>query len=114
VQDSQTKLKRQSGDLACLSRTVVLLATLKCGLSDAERALLESYLCPEGGEEGASGITEQGLEETMDASLTYLLKTALAKNTKESATLSNTTLEVRLLCSALRCGVLWCDVLCCR
>ena len=101
MQDSQTKLKRQSGDLACLSRTVVLLATLKCGLSDAERALLESYLCPEGGEGGASGITEQGLEETMDATLTYLLKTALAKNTKESATLSNTTLEVRLRCAVL-------------
>jgi PTHB1 C-terminus len=105
VQDSQTKLKRQSGDLACLSRTVVLLATLKCGLSDAERVLLESYLCPEGGEGGASGITEQGMEETMDASLTYLLKTALAKNTKESATLSNTTLEVRLRCAVVCCVV---------
>ena len=94
MQDCQTRLKRQSGDLACLSRTIALLATLKCGLNDAERALLESYLCPEGAEGGASGITEQGLEETMDASLTYLLKTALAKNMKESATLSNTALEV--------------------
>jgi Bardet-Biedl syndrome 9 protein len=37
---------------------------------------------------------DQGWEETMDASLTYLLKTSLAKNAKESATLPNSALDM--------------------
>ena len=98
MQDSQTRLKKLSGDLACLSRIVAFIATLKCSLSEAERGLLESYLCPDlqgGGGTGGGGITDQGWEETMDASLTFLLKTALAKNAKDSATLPNSALEVR-------------------
>ena len=97
MQESQTRLKKLSGDLGCLSRIVALLATLKCGLSEAERGLLESYFCPDlqgGGGSGGGGVTDQGWEETMDASLTFLLKTALAKNVKESATLPNSALDV--------------------
>jgi PTHB1 C-terminus len=97
VQGSQTRLKKLSGDLSCLSRIMALVATLKCGLSDPERFLLESYLCPDlQGGGGAGGGSDQGCEEAMDASLTYLLKTSLAKNAKENAIIHSSALEVRL------------------
>lgn len=95
VQGSQTRLKKLSGDLSCLSRIMALVATLKCGLSDPERVLLESYLCPDPqGGGGAGGGSDQGCEEAMDASLTYLLKTSLAKNAKENAIIHSSALEV--------------------
>lgn len=36
----------------------------------------------------------QGWEETVNASVMFLLKTALAKNVKESASLQGTSMEV--------------------
>lgn len=110
VQGSQMRLKKLSGDLSCLSRIMALVATLKCGLSDPERALLESYLCPDlQGGGGAGGGSDQGCEEAMDASLTYLLKTSLAKNAKENAIIHSSALEVwrdipkHSCCAALCC-----------
>lgn len=95
MQGSQTRLKKLTGDLSCLSRIMALVATLKCGLSDPERVLLESYLCPDlQGGGGAGGGSDQGCEEAMDASLTYLLKTSLAKNAKENAIIHSSALEV--------------------
>jgi hypothetical protein len=41
------KLRKQSADLECLSKLVVLLVTIKFNLSDLERKQLESHLCPE-------------------------------------------------------------------
>lgn len=77
VQGLQEKLKRYSVSLDVLIRGMALLAALKFRLTPEERSLLESHLCPnivEG--------TEQGWEETIDASLTFLLKTNLAKVVK--------------------------------
>ena len=50
------------------------MCALKFGLSPDERSLLESHLCP-----NLTEGSEQGWEETVEASLTYLLKTSLAK-----------------------------------
>lgn len=92
VQESQRRVGRLMGDLTCASRLITLLATMRCGLSQQERLLLDSFLCPQL-EEGLGG-EQGGWEELVDASLTYLLKTSLAKNVKETASLPGGALEV--------------------
>ena len=94
MEASQKLLQKLTGDLSCLSRIIVVLATIKCDLNDMDKNLLESCLCPNSGGAGTGGILDQGFQETADASLTFLLKTSLAKNAKASATLSNSVLDV--------------------
>lgn len=66
------------------------MCALKYNLSAADRSLLHSYLCPDIQE----GL-EQGWEETVDASITYALKTSLSKNSKETtSSLAGTIIEV--------------------
>ena len=93
VQESQRRVGRLMGDLTNASRLITLLATMRCGLSPQERLILDSFLCPQL-EEGLGG-EQSGWEELVDASLTYLLKTSLAKNVKETASLPGGALEVR-------------------
>jgi len=78
----------QSVSLECLCRLLALLTAAHFDMDGTEEKLLESYLCPEF-RDGA----EQGWEETVDASLTYLLKTSMAKNAKDTASLS-TSIEM--------------------
>lgn len=52
-------------------------------------SLLEAYLCP-----NLNDGLDQGWEETVEASMTYLLKTCLAKTIKENVSLNNTTIEI--------------------
>lgn len=82
-------LRRQSIILSCYSKLIVLLCGMKYQLPIADIKLLESYFCPE----LQDGLT-QGWEEIIEASTTYLLKTCLAKNVKESTALNNTVLEI--------------------
>ena len=93
VQESQRRVGRLMGDLSCASKLITLLATMRCGLSPQERLVLDSFLCPQL-EEGLGG-EQGGWEELVDASLTYLLKTSLAKNVKDTASLPAGALEVR-------------------
>ena len=86
--------------LQARGRLLALLVSLKFRhLTPADRAVLENHLCPLAQE----GMCEDshGWEETVDASLTYLLKTALAKNAKDAATLPD-SLEVPQSCERLR------------
>jgi Bardet-Biedl syndrome 9 protein len=71
-------------ELTSASKLMSLLSYLKFGMNPMEFELLESYLCPE----LAEGV-EQGWEEVVDASLTYLLRTSLAKNAKDSVLISH-------------------------
>eukprot|EP01038_Epipyxis_sp_PR26KG_P016237 gene16237-22098_t len=89
VEEHQQRLKTQAEEIECFSKFIVLLASLKFNMSKLDRNLLQSYLCPE-----IKDGTEQGWEETVDASMTYLLKTSLAKNVKESASLTGTPMEI--------------------
>eukprot|EP01032_Pedospumella_encystans_P011289 gene11289-13134_t len=89
VQEQQNLLRKCYTELEGFSKFLTAMAALKYGMTYGDRALLKSYLCPDL-KEGS----EQGWEETVNASITYLLKTSLAKNTKESASLSGTTLEL--------------------
>lgn len=89
IEVNQNLLRRMMVELEGFSRVLALMTALKYGLTYAERDLLGSYLCPQ--------ITEgsdQGWEETVNAAVTYLLKTSLARNVKESASLSGTSLEM--------------------
>jgi len=88
VQEQQKQLRMQSVSLECLCRLLALLTAAHFDMDGTEEKLLESYLCPEF-RDGA----EQGWEETVDASLTYLLKTSMAKNAKDTASLS-TSIEM--------------------
>ena len=89
VQEMQLKVKVAAAGIEIMSRLLCLLAALRFGLSRSERKLFETYMCPNFQE----GI-EQGWEEAVDASMTFLLKTQLAKNIKETATLSPTIIEI--------------------
>lgn len=82
------RIRQLAMELESGSKLVALLAYLKFKLSPMEHQLLESYLCPD-----LSESTEQGWEEVVEASLTYLLKTALAKTAKDSALMTN-SLEI--------------------
>lgn len=90
VQELQTRLCGAANDLACVSRLVLTVLALKFGLTSAELRSLESYFCVD-----CIDSMEQGWEEVVDLSLTYLLKTALAKTAKETVSLTSTSLEVR-------------------
>lgn len=80
VEEHQHSLRMLFTELECLSRLLALLATLRYDLNPMEHQALESYLCP-----NMSEGEELGWEEVVEASVTYLLKTTLAKNTKEYA-----------------------------
>ena len=86
----QQQLSRRCLDLSALSRLLVQVTGLRLDLPAASRSLLESYLCvsyreTSGGSDEHSGT---GWEETVDAAMTYLLKTVLAKQPKDSGQLS--------------------------
>ena len=65
--------------LAAGTRLLLLLMRLKFALSDAEALALEAYLTPE-----VLDSMEMGWEETTDAALVHLLKTALARGAREA------------------------------
>ena len=63
----------------------LLIEFIRYGLDTDGRNTLQSVLCP-----GRSAPSmEQGWQETVDASLIYLLKTKLAKNRKDTTTALN-------------------------
>lgn len=84
VETSKAYLRKLSAEMESTSRLMALLAHLKFDTSPLEHAQLEAYLCPDLQHDG----TEQGWEEVVDASLTYILRTSLAKNSKETAMVS--------------------------
>jgi hypothetical protein len=93
---------------------MVLHASIKFGLSTADRALLTSYLCPtipgghnadsssgdnsnnNDGGSSSSAAAAHGWEEVVDAAVTHLLRTSLSKHSKESASLAVGAIEVRV------------------
>lgn len=84
VESHQRRRSALGYELTSASKLMALLSYLKFGMNPMEFELLESYLCPE-----LSEGVEQGWEEIVDASLTYLLRTSLAKNVKDSVLISH-------------------------
>eukprot|EP00898_Chlorokybus_atmophyticus_P007860 jgi/Chlat1/8075/Chrsp75S07540 len=78
LESCQRDTQQAAVRLAGGTRVMLLLLRLKCKLSDAECAVLESYLPPVLDESA-----EQGWEETTEAALQYLSRTVFAKHAKE-------------------------------
>lgn len=74
----QQQLKEASMKLSCATSLILLLAKLNLEMPDKEFELLKNYLSP-----NVVDSDEMGWEEITDASMCQLLKTSLAKNTKE-------------------------------
>jgi Bardet-Biedl syndrome 9 protein len=62
------------------TRVMVRLAGMKFNLSEANTTALMSHMAADSHE-----CVEQGWEDTVDASITFMLKTCLAKTVKETA-----------------------------
>lgn len=83
VQMSQSHQRRQRETLDASVSLVTALAAMKYSLDADNAALLRYHLASEYQES-----TEQGWEDTVEASVTYLLKTSLAKTAKDSAAMN--------------------------
>lgn len=91
AETAQSRLMKQSFEISSLSRLLVQMTALRLALPAHVRGLLEAYLCvfyqeSSGGNEENSGT---GWEEMVDSAMVYLLKTVLAKQQKDVATMSS-------------------------
>ncbi|CAM9736061.1 unnamed protein product, partial [Hapterophycus canaliculatus] len=83
VERAQGRLIASAASLGCAARLVALLAQHRFQLPQKDHALLLAHLHPD-----VSDTEDQGWEESVDAAMTHLLRTSLAKVAKESAPLS--------------------------
>ena len=93
TQTAQQELQHRQANLGCISKLIAQLTGMRLQMTLSDRCLLETYLCPTlpAGSGGSSdGVDSTGWEETVERSLTYLLKTAMAKVPK-STTKVNTS-----------------------
>jgi len=93
TQEAQRHLHIREVNMGCIIKLLVQLTGMRLGMTNNDRTLLEAYLCPDlpHGPGGCSdGLDGTGWEETVELSLTFLLKTALSKNPK-STTKANTS-----------------------
>jgi len=93
----QVELRRRHADLTCLSRLVVIITALRLQMSAPERQLLLTYLCPDtppGSGSCSDEVEATGWEEMVEASITFVLKTALSKNPKSTTTLNINALSM--------------------
>jgi len=82
VEQCQNVLRQKSSRLSTVTCLMLMLMRYRFGLDDANYAVLEGHLSPII-DDLQSG--DQGWEERTDAAMTHLLRTCLAKNAKESA-----------------------------
>eukprot|EP00640_Fibrocapsa_japonica_P007118 CAMPEP_0113940832 /NCGR_PEP_ID=MMETSP1339-20121228/6885_1 /TAXON_ID=94617 /ORGANISM="Fibrocapsa japonica" /LENGTH=159 /DNA_ID=CAMNT_0000944793 /DNA_START=137 /DNA_END=616 /DNA_ORIENTATION=- /assembly_acc=CAM_ASM_000762 len=80
VEGVQKRLKLAANALSCTTYLILMLIRYRFGLDDKNYDMLEAHFCPQ-----VNDCAEQGWEEIVDASMTYLLRTVLAKNVKETA-----------------------------
>jgi Bardet-Biedl syndrome 9 protein len=83
IQSLQSTLRRQRESLDASISLVSTLAAMKYSLDADNAALLRYHLADEYQES-----SDQGWEDTVEASVTYLLKTSLAKNAKDAVAMN--------------------------
>lgn len=83
VEKIQSDLKESAGRLSSSVRLMLLLMKYRFNLDEKNYEVLESHLTPI-----IDDTPEQGWEERVDAAMTHLLRTSLAKNAKESASVA--------------------------
>ncbi|KAJ8019984.1 Protein PTHB1 [Holothuria leucospilota] len=88
VEENQAALVRCSMGLGCATHIINTLLKLQFNLTDKEMEVLEASLTPEVYCDG-----EQGWEETVDAAISNLLRTCLAKTAKDQ-TINPTAFEM--------------------
>eukprot|EP00741_Cyanophora_paradoxa_P025557 tig00000383_g24662.t1 len=95
AEQRQRSLKEAAGRLSVATRLVCLLVKLRFGLDEENAKQLEAHLTPV-----VADTPDQGWEECVEAAMTQLLRTALAKNAKEAGSgpqpLTRATDTVRL------------------
>lgn len=82
VEQCQKVLRQKSSRLSTVTCLMLMLMRYRFGLDDDNYTVLEGHLSPII-DDLQSG--DQGWEERTDAAMTHLLRTCLAKNAKESA-----------------------------
>eukprot|EP00605_Chrysophyceae_sp_TOSAG23-4_P001036 GSChrysophyteH1.ASY1.ANO1.1139.1 assembled CDS len=102
---AQLDLKKFQQNLTAISKILVQIMGMRLSMKNSDRVLLESYLCPDlpycasTGGDSSQGV---GWEEMVELSLTYLLKTALAKNPKSSTKVNTSPVEIPESIEALK------------
>lgn len=76
----QNDLANASNRLSCATHLLLMLMRFRFGLDEDNFNVLKSHLCPE-----MIDTEDQGWEERIDASMTHLLRTSLAKTAKDTA-----------------------------
>jgi Bardet-Biedl syndrome 9 protein len=94
---AQKELQKRQQNLGCISKLLVQLTGMRLSMTASDRSLLETYLCPDlpySTSSGGDGVEGTGWEEAVELSLTYLLKTALAKNPKSTTKVNTSPVEM--------------------
>jgi len=81
IEEQQNQLNDAQGQLTACTELICLLISVKHQMDDKETAVLRSHLSPV-----VHDNDEHGWEEVVDAGITHLLRTTLAKNARESGT----------------------------
>ena len=92
VEAAQNAVKAAANVLSCVTRLILLLMRYRFGLDDENFALLQAFLSL-----NVADSDEQGWEEMVDAAMTHLLKTSLAKTARDSS--ASTTTQTRHMTS---------------
>eukprot|EP00736_Rhodelphis_marinus_P008702 Rmarinus@m.17603 len=85
IMSLEKQLAIASNNLSCSTNLFLMMLRYRAKIDDASYDLLKNYWSSE-----VCDNTEQGWEEVTDASLAHLLKTSLAKSSKESAPVTQT------------------------
>ena len=105
LEAAQTRLKFHAVRLSSSTRLLLLLLRLRFQVDAADAAVIESHLSPQ-----IDDTVEQGWEERTDAALVHLLRTSLAKSSKDASMSSTPTLALPADSSKLRKHItLMCD-----
>lgn len=97
TQEAQRQLHIREVNMGCITKLLVQLTGMRLGMTASDRALLETYFCPDlpHGSGGCSdGLDGTGWEEMVELSLTFLLKTALSKNPKATTKVNTSAVEM--------------------
>ena len=86
IQEMRERIKKSLVLVESMARMMVLLTSLKFSLSDVDRNVLESCLCPNMVES-----IEQGWEESVDSSISYILNSSFSISDKASVALPTTS-----------------------
>lgn len=81
IDELKQQLSDHSNRLSCATHLLLMLMRYRFELDDASFEILSSHLSPT----VVDGL-EQGWEETTDAAMTHLLRTVLARSSKEGMT----------------------------